>query len=316
MPEIVTMTMNPALDKSTSVERVVAERKLRCRRPRVEPGGGGINVARVIHRLGGQATALWSCGGGTGEVLKGLLDDEHVRQRSIPIHGRTRENFIVYEQASEQQYRFGMPGPEFDQDDLKHWINAVESLTPPPEFFIASGSLPPHVPTDFYADIVGRLPSTCRVIVDTKKEALRQAIERGIYLIKPNRRELEELTGQRAEDEGAIEQQAKRLVDSGKVQVVVVSMGAAGALLVMADSVAHLRAPAVPIRSKVGAGDSMVGGMVASLAQGASIAQAAAFGVAAGAAAVITPGSELCRRDDVERLYAEMDWSPPEESGM
>jgi 6-phosphofructokinase 2 len=307
MPEIVTMTVNPALDKSTSVGQVVAERKLRCRRPRVEPGGGGINVARAIHRLAGQATALWSCGGATGELLKSLLNDEDIRQRSIPIHGQTRENFVVYEDASEQQYRFGMPGPEFDQDDLKRWIDAIEGLDPPPEFFIASGSLPPQVPTDFYADIVDRLPTDCRVIVDTKKEALRQAMERGIYLIKPNRRELEELTGQHADGEGDIEQQAKGLVDSGKVKVVVVSMGAAGALLVTADSVAHLRAPSVPIRSKVGAGDSMVGGIVVSLARGESIGQAAAFGVAAGSAAVMTPGSELCRRDDVERLFAEME---------
>jgi 6-phosphofructokinase 2 len=307
MPEIVTITMNPALDKSTSVGQVVAERKLRCRQPRIEPGGGGINVARAIHRLGGQAMALWSRGDATGEFLERLLDEEGVRQRAIPIHGRTRENFTVYEEASEQQYRFGMPGPELDQDDLKRWTDAIERLDPPPAFFVASGSLPPKVPTDFYARIVDRLPTACRVIVDTKKEALWQAIERGVYLIKPNRGELEELTGQRADGEEAIERQAKLLVDSRKVQVVVVSLGADGALLVTADGIEHLRAPTVPIRSKVGAGDSMVAGIVVSLARGASIRQAAIYGVAAGAAAVTTPGSELCRHSDVERLFAELE---------
>jgi 6-phosphofructokinase 2 len=306
MPQIVTVTVNPALDKSTAVRQLVAERKLPCRPPRIEPGGGGINVARAIRRLGGEATALWSRGGPMGQLAGRLLENEGVPHQAIPIAGETRENFIVYEETSEQQYRFGMPGPHLEQDDLDRWIEAIDGLAPPPEYVIASGSLPPGTPTDFYGRIVGRLPSSCRVIVDTKQEPLREAADRGIYLIKPNLRELAGLTGERPGDEQAIERQARMLVDQGKVQVVVVSLGSGGAMLVTADTVAHLRSPTVPIRSKVGAGDSMVAGIVLSLARGKSVCQAAAFGVAAGAAAVMTPGTELCRREDVERIWSEM----------
>jgi len=306
MSRIVTVTINPALDKSTAVKQLVAERKLFCRRPRVEPGGGGVNVARAIRRLGGKANALWSQGGPTGQVFERLLEDEGVRHHPIPIGGQTRENFIVYEQTSEQQYRFGMPGPDFDQRDLDRWLEAIDHLEPPPDYFIASGSLPPGTPMDFYGRMVDRLPRSCRVIVDTKQDPLREAAARGIYLIKPNLRELAELTGERPGDEQTIERQARALIDKGHLQVVVVSLGSAGAMLVTAEGAEHLRSPAVPIRSKVGAGDSMVAGIVVSLVRGRNICQAAAYGVAAGAAAVMTPGTELCRREDVDRIWREM----------
>jgi len=306
MSRIVTVTINPALDKSTAVTQLVAGRKLLCRHPRREPGGGGVNVARAVRRLGGEATALWSRGGSTGQVVERLLAREGVPHRPIPIGGETRENFIVYEETSEQQYRLGMPGPDLDRRDLDRWIEAVDGLDPPPDYFIASGSLPPGVPPDWYGRMVENLPPSCRVIVDTKQEPLREAAARGIYLIKPNLRELAELAGERPREEQAIERQARALIDKGHVQVVVVSLGSAGAMLVTADAAEHLRSPAVPIRSKVGAGDSMLAGMVLSLARGSSVCQAAAYGVAAGAAAVMTPGTELCRREDVERIWSEM----------
>jgi 6-phosphofructokinase 2 len=170
---------------------------------------------------------------------------------------------------------------------------------------VVSGSLPPGVPADFYGRIADRLPATCRVIVDAKRDSLREAADRGVFLVKPNLRELAQLTGERAGDERAIERQAKTLIDERGVQAVLVSLGSGGAMLVTAEKAEHLRSPAVPIRSKVGAGDSMVAGIVVSLARGNGIRQAAAYGVAAGAAAVMTPGTELCRREDVERIWSE-----------
>ncbi len=305
MVQVVTVTVNPALDKSTSVNQLVAERKLSCRRPRAEPGGGGVNVARAVRRLGEKACALWSQGGPMGQLFGRLLDREDVPHRPIPIDGETRENFIVFEETSEQQYRFGMPGPEFNRDDLDRWIEAIDGLDPPPDYLVASGSLPPGVPADFYGRIADRLPATCRVIVDAKRDSLREAADRGVYLVKPNLRELAELTGERPGDERAIERQAKTLIKERGVQAVLVSLGSGGAMLVTAEEAEHLRSPAVPIRSKVGAGDSMVAGLVVSLARGNGTRQAAAYGVAAGAAAVMTPGTELCRQEDVERIWSE-----------
>jgi 6-phosphofructokinase 2 len=306
MPRIVTATINPAIDKSTTVGQVVPERKLRCKPPRLEPGGGGINVARAIHRLGGQATALWSQGGPAGQRFLELLNEEAIPHQPIPIAGPTRENLIVYEESSEQQYRFGMPGPELDQQELNRWIEAIDRMDPPPDYFVASGSLPPGAPADLYARMADRLGPDCRTIVDAKGVALREAVQRGVYLIKPNVRELAGLTGQDADEGQAVERQAKSLVENQKVQVVVVSLGRGGALLVTADVVRHFRSPTVPIRSKVGAGDSMLAGIVLSLARNETVDQAVAFGVAAGTAAVMTPGTELCRREQTETLHREM----------
>lgn len=303
---IVTVTINPALDTSTSVEHVVAERKLRCGPPRTEPGGGGVNVARAVHRLGGQAMALWSQGGCKGQRLADLLEREGICHRPLQIQGTTRESFVVYEESSGQQFRFSVPGPPFCDSDAARWLAALEQLEPVPDYLVISGSPPPQAPDDLYAQMAARLPDRCRLIVDTRGAPLRAVLNAGVFLIKPNLRELDELAGEPFTGEADIKERARAIVEQGQAQVVVVSRGSGGALLVDADQVRQLRAPSVPIRSKVGAGDSMVGGIVLSLARGKRVTEAAAMGVAAGAAAVMTPGSELCRRSDAERLYGEI----------
>jgi 6-phosphofructokinase 2 len=304
METVVTLTMNPAVDKSTQVQRVVAEEKLSCERPQFDAGGGGINVSRVISRLGGTATTIYLCGGVTGEMLQRLLDEEEIVQHPIRIEGRVRENLTVFEKVSEQQYRFGMPGPEVKEREWQGVLEQLQEMTPESGYIVASGSLPPGVPDDFYARIAKMSKKTdTRFIVDTKGEPLRAAVEQGVYLIKPNMRELGMLVEHQIEDEQEQEEVARALVEQGQVEVVVVSLGAAGALYVTKDISERIRAPSVPINSKVGAGDSMVGGLVLALAQGKPVREAVQRGVAAGAAAVITPGTELCRAKDAERLY-------------
>jgi 6-phosphofructokinase 2 len=307
MKMIVTVTMNPAIDKSSGVDHVVAERKLYCSPPRFEPGGGGINVCRAIKKLGGHSLALYPSGGPTGEMLQFLFDQEGLTHRPVPVKGWSRENLIVLEESTGQQYRFGMPGPDVGEEEWQRYLYELTNIIPKPDFIVASGSLPPGVPPDFYARVVrmGK-DMNAKAIVDTAGEALSLALKEGVFLIKPNIREFRDLVGQDVKEESQIRAAARRFVESGQSEVVVISLGASGALMVSKDIVERIVPPTVPIISKVGAGDSMVAGIVLSLSLGRPLREAVRFGIAAGTAAVMTPGTELCRREDTERLYAQM----------
>ncbi len=309
MAKIVTLTMNPALDISADVDRVVPEHKLRCGQPDFAPGGGGINVARAIARLGGAAGAIYTCGGPFGRLLQDLLNAEDLTSQAVAIVGPTRMSFTAGEQSSQQQYRFAMPGPQLQETEWQRCLDMLASLDPAPDYLVASGSLPPGVPIDFYARL-SRITAAkhSRLIVDTSGEALRATLAegRGVYAVKPNLRELRILAGNELADEQQQEAVARDIIAQGQSEVLILSLGAAGALLVTADGSERLRAPTVPIRSKIGAGDSTVAGFTLGLARGMPLRAAVRFGIAAGAAAVMTPGTELCRREDTERLYEQI----------
>jgi hypothetical protein len=193
MASICTLTLNPAVDTSCQVDRVVPDRKLRCTRPTREPGGGGLNVARAIRILGGDAEAIWTRGGTTGQLLAELLDGEGVPHRPVPIEGLSRESLMVYETTTERQYRFQMPGPELDRRALDAVTDAVTGRQPVPEYLVLSGSLPPGAPDDFYARLAASVDPSVRVIVDTSGAALQRTVECGVFLIKPNVGELSAL---------------------------------------------------------------------------------------------------------------------------
>ena len=305
--KIITLTMNPTIDISAQVPQVMPERKLRCTAPRYEPGGGGINVSRAIKKLGGESIAIYLSGGSNGEFLQELLNNESVENIPILVKGSIRENIIIREESSDQQYRFGMPGPEISEQDWQQCPDELENVVTKSDYLVASGSLPAGVPTDFYAKVaeIGK-KFDARVIVDTTGEPLCAAVEKGVFMIKPNMRELRDLAGREIEKENQIETVAKQILANSQCQVVIVSLGAGGAFLVSEELTEHLRSPTVPIRSKVGAGDSMVAGIILSLSQGKSLIKSVQFGVAAGAAAVMTPGTELCRKEDTEKLFERM----------
>ncbi len=307
MKTIVTMTVNPAIDKSSSVAHVRAERKLYCKFPRFEPGGGGVNVSRAIKKLGGESLLFYPAGGLTGKMLQKLLDREELNHRPFPIGGLIRENLVVLEESTGRQYRFGMPGPEFQEQEWEQFLTALSAMDPAPEYLVVSGSLPPGVPADFYARAarVGK-ERGAKVIIDTSEEAMKKVLEEGVYLIKPNIREFRELVGKDIKEEAQIKAEARKMIGSGRCELLVISLGAAGALMVTEKITERILTPTVPIVSKVGAGDSMVAGIVLSLARGRSPRESVLFGLAAGAAAVMTPGTELCRRDDAERLFENM----------
>jgi 6-phosphofructokinase 2 len=307
MKDVATVTVNPTVDVNTAVDVVVPERKLRCDAPRLEAGGGGVNVSRALKRLGVPSRAHYLAGGAYGELLERLLAEEGIDQAPLRIEGTTRESVIVLERSSGQQYRFGMPGPTVRGEECRDLLAALEAARPAPRYLVASGSLAPGMPEDFFAtlaDVARRMGA--RLVLDTSGAPLRRGVEAGVYLIKPNLREFRSLVGEALPRERDLLRAARALVDAGRVEVVLVSVGAGGALLVSGEGALRLPAPTVPIRSKVGAGDSTVAGFVAGLARELDLLDAARLGVAAGAAAVMTDGTELCRREDVERLHQEM----------
>lgn len=303
MTDIVTITPNPAVDLSTSVERIVPVYKLRGTSQRRDPGGGGINVARVIKRLGGDVSAIFSVGGAMGDLLRKLLDKEDIASRTFAIAEETREDFFVSEISTGQPYRFILPGPRLNENEWQECLRLLSGIEPFPRFVVASGSLPGGVPDDFYAR-VARIAKQrgARMMLDTSGRALAAAVAEGVDLIKPNLREMRELAGSEPSNAAEWEAAAQALVDGGKVGVIALTMGHLGAVLVTPDQV--LRAQPLPIMpvSAVGAGDSFLGALIWRLAAGADLAESFRLAVAAGAAAVLNPGTELCRPDDVKRL--------------
>ncbi|WP_373514712.1 1-phosphofructokinase family hexose kinase [Persicitalea sp.] len=303
---IVTLTVSPAVDKSTTVERLVPDSKLRCKTPLFEAGGGGINVAKAIHRLGGDPIAVFTSGGPTGQRLQKLVKAENVSIRIVETKEWTRENLNIVETTTGLQYRFGMPGTQLMPTEVEAILDTLEEIDPHPSFIIASGSLPPGVPTNFYQQIAELAKRQgAKFIADTSGESLRLASEAGVYLLKPNVTELSELVGVEHLEMDELDEAARALIIRGNCEIVVISMGPMGAMLVTADYVEHVPAPPVTKQSTVGAGDSMVAGMVWTLSQGRTIREAARMGVACGTAATMNPGSELFHVPDVNRL---LDW--------
>lgn len=303
MQKIVTLTLNPAIDKSTTVAAIVPDRKLRCSEPIFEPGGGGVNVSRAIKKLGGESTAIYLAGGYSGRHLKHLLDDEGIESIVIEFEGHTRENLIVVDESSNSQYRFGMPGPELNKNEWQSFLDLLENSSGV-EYVVASGSLPEGVPLDFF----GRLACiskkvNAKLIVDTSGEPLRHATNEGVFMIKPNLGELSNLYGVEELQEEDVLKAARAIIQRGGSEVMVISMGASGAMLVTKDEVIEAPSPRVRSKSTVGAGDSMVAGMVLALSRKCSWPEVLQYGVATGTATTMNPGTELCKKEDVERLY-------------
>ena len=299
--KIVTLTLNPALDKSASVERLVPEQKLRCSRPQIDAGGGGINVSKGIRKLGGDSTAVFPAGGSTGLLLQSIMKAAGIETQVHALPGETRENFSVTETATNLQYRFTMPGLEMTEQDADACLDMVERLRP--EYLVASGSLPPGLPVTYYVKVAALAKRIkARLILDTSGAALRAAADEGVYLLKPNLAELSALAGVKKLEMNQVDDAALEIIRLGKCEVVVVSLGARGALLVTREEFEHVPSPTVPKLSTVGAGDSMVAGMVWALSQGKTHREMVHTGVACGTAATMNPGTELFHADDVGRL--------------
>jgi 6-phosphofructokinase 2 len=310
LTQIVTLTINPAVDVSTSVKKMVPFTKMRCAQALRDPGGGGINVARVLKRLGVEATAIYPAGGATGQLLARLIEREGVRSIVIPTTNDTREDITIFDETTREQFRLVFPGAPLSDFEWRECLGSIARITPQPVFVIASGSVPAGVPHDFFGRVAQASKAPSKIIVDTSGPFLKAALDAGVYLIKPNLREFQELAGIASADEATLVEAGRRLFDRYRIEVIALSMGPAGALLITRDMA--LRANGLPIDpiSVSGAGDSFLAAMVWSLVKSNSLETALRYGVAGGSAALLNPGTELCRSMDVHRLASQIIVTP------
>ena len=299
---ILTITLNPTIDKSTSVEKIIPDSKLRCTVAKNEAGGGGINVSKALQKLKTENIALFTAGGIIGRLLQKLLQQDHVPMHVIEVDKETRENLIVLETSTNKQYRFNMPGQEADQQVLDDVLAYIQNNKF--EFIVGSGSILPGLPADAYAQIARAAKlSGAKFILDTSGDALETAVIEGVYMLKPNIGELAKLSSITWLETDKVEEAARKLIDEGLVELVAVSMGKDGAILVSKDEAYRVPVPEVEKKSTVGAGDSMVAGMVHMLAKHKPLQQVICFGVACGTAATLNEGTQLFDPEDVETLY-------------
>lgn len=313
---IVTLCMNPALDIATSIPAVGPTHKMRCAAPRYDPGGGGINVARVARVLGVAAMTVFPSGGPAGEAVHNLLVAEGMAMHRVRIGGATRENFTVNEETSGEQYRFVLPGPELTVTEQAQCLTYLrrevgeacgnqDSAAGPP-VVVASGSLPPGVPLDFYQQVANLCDELgAELLLDSSGGGLR-GVESGVFLLKPSARELREYAHQPLDSESEQIDVALEIVARGIARHVLVSIGAKGAVLVSDGRAQRFAAvPIPPGGSGVGAGDAMVAGVAVGLIRGWPLERAVRLGIAAGSATLLTPGNAPCTRADTERLFGQ-----------
>jgi 6-phosphofructokinase 2 len=292
---ILTVTVNPAVDAWTSIGRIAPTGKMRCEAVRRDPGGGGLNVARVAHRLGADVTAIYTSGGPTGRLLQRLVDDEGIHSIVVEIHDETREDLTITETETGAEYRFVLAGPRIAEGEWRRCLDALAHFEGRMAYIVASGSLPPGAPDDFYA----RASRVARArnlpfALDASGAPLEAGVEEGVDRMKASLSELRHISGSPLPDDAAQVEAAARLVERGKARYVVVTLGEDGAFLVSAEG--SWRAEAIPVKpvTTVGAGDSFLGAMIAAFTSGATLEQAFRHGVAGATASLLSPGTQLC----------------------
>jgi 6-phosphofructokinase 2 len=304
LKSVATLTLNPTIDISYSVEVLAPTHKLRAEPERADPGGGGISVARVLARLGCPAQCIYLSGGATGPAFDGLIEALGLPRRRIAIAGQTRVVANVFERSSGKEYRIIPPGPALAPEEWHGCLEVLAELGC--DYLVLSGSLPAGAPDDFYARAaVEARRRGSRVVLDSSGAGLSHGLAGGgVYLVKPSFGELAALCGRVLDSDAAIEREAAAIVARGEAEAVAVTLGHRGAMLVSREGTLRLPAIPVEVRSAVGAGDSFLAAMVFALAESRPLAEAFRWGLAAGTAAVETPGSDLARSEDIARLRA------------
>lgn len=299
---ILTITLNPCIDKSSKVEKMKPESKLRCSEVVNEPGGGGINVTKALKKLETASVALFPSGGNNGNMLCSLLAEENINYHAVDTKVETRENWIVLETSTNNQFRFTFPGREVQEETIITLVDHIRSFSP--NFVVASGSLPPGLPDYFYGLIVKNAAAVgAKCIVDTSGPALQALKGKHAYMIKPNIGELCKMLNIDWLDKKEVPDAAQQAIFDGYAELIVVSMGPEGAWLVSANERYYCTAPDVVKRSTVGAGDSMVAGITYMLQKERPLSEAIRFGVACGSAATMNEGTQLFNKTDAEKLF-------------
>lgn len=305
---IYTLTMNPALDRALTVAELTPDDTARVTEETFYAAGKGIDVSRVIKELGGSSVALGLVGGYDGLHLEGLLLNAGVLSDFTPIGGETRTNILLREASSGRHFAISASGPQVTAAEIGALYEKIRGLREP-EYVVMSGSLPRGVNVEFYGQVI--LAARARgavTIVDADGDALRAAITHAPCLIKPNIHELARLAGRTLEGEAEILAAARELLARG-IGEVLVSRGRQGLLLCSPMQVLKAVGPEIEAQSTVGAGDSVVAGFVLARSRGLEAGECLRWAAAAGAGTAMTPGTELCHRQDVERLLPQIEVS-------
>jgi 6-phosphofructokinase 2 len=303
---ITTITLNPSLDQHLTVDGLVVDGLNRWSRLHRYAGGKGIDVSRAIHEMGGRTIAYGFIGGMVGRAVEIFLDEEGVPFSFTPIKRETRTNFIITDSQTGQQTRIDAPGPHITKDEFARFQRKMQRINPSPDLIVMGGSAPPGIPSNVYYSITREAKSFgVKVILDADGQWLVEGIKAKPYLIKPNVREASEFLGRELPDEAAIIKAARDIVEMG-VEIAVISRGKDGIIAATKDTVLKAVPPEVKAKSAVGAGDCTIAGLALKLAGEESLAKACRLAVALGTAAVLTPGTELARRADVEALLPQI----------
>jgi len=303
---IVTITLNPTIDRTIMVHGLVLDEANRWTSLRLYAGGKGIDVSRAIHEMGGKTIAYGFIGGATGRTVEILLDEEGVPFSLTPIEQETRTNFIIADTKNNLQTRIDAPGPRISKRELERFEDRLRRIDPRPDMMVIGGSVPPGIPTNIYYDIVTRCKnSKARCILDSAGQWLKEGIKAKPYLIKPNIREAEELLDTELPTEEATIKAVLNLVEMG-IEIASISRGKDGIIAATKKSIIKAVSPPVRVVSAVGAGDCAIAGLALKLADGEPLIEACRLAVAMGSAAVLTPGTELAHRADVEKLLPQI----------
>ncbi|MDO9275570.1 MAG: 1-phosphofructokinase family hexose kinase [Lutibacter sp.] len=301
--KIITLTVNPALDKSAKVASLIPEQKLSCHSIQYQPGGGGINISRMLKRLDTETACILTSGGDTGKYLTELLKKESIQPIVIPVKAWTRENLSIVDTQTGFQYRFGMPGNELSITEIDSTKNLLKELLNPQDILVLSGSLSEKMPNDYYAQLIKLVADkNIKIVIDTSGTALKEALKENVYLIKPNQRELAQLAGK--EFLSTLEQEtfAMELIKSKKAQYVVVSLGARGAFLACSEGVFYKSTSSVKEKSTIGAGDSMVAGLLYGIQNNFPPEKILKWGVACGVATTMSEGTGLGTKENIDKV--------------
>jgi 6-phosphofructokinase 2 len=301
---ITTLTLNPALDKSVKVDGIIPEQKLKCHSIQYQPGGGGINISRVLNRLEVSTNCVFPFAGNCGQLLNELLLKENIKPQSIPIKAWTRENLAVVDTQTKQQYRFGMPGNTLSKDEIVEIELTLEKFLEPNAILVLSGGLAEEMSPDYFAMLIRKFSDrNLKIVLDTSGLALKETLNEKVFLMKPNQRELALLAGKDFLSSSEQEEFALDLIKSEKAKYVVVSLGARGAFMASKDGIIYQSTPSVSVNSTIGAGDSMVAGLIYSMVNNYPPEIMLKWGVACGVAATMSEGTGLAHKDDIDKVF-------------
>jgi 6-phosphofructokinase 2 len=302
---IYTITLNPALDRTLWIKKIREDVSNRIVSEETYAGGKGVDVSKVLKNFGMDNTALGFVAGFAGRELEGRLINEGVHCDFVRVAGETRTNIIIHEEESGKQLAFNARGPEVQPYELTQLIEKLETL-PDPGFVTIGGSLPRGLNPEIYRKIITMMKArSARVVLDVDGEGLKLGLKACPNIIKPNIHEMSELVGRELNDIDEVAQGARDVNKMG-VDIVLVSMGARGILLVSGDEEYLAVPPEVKVSNTIGAGDSSVAGFVFGLANGKDLKDALRYAAAAGTSTTLSQGTALCQREDFERILPQV----------